>query len=204
MMIDSGEHWERVYTTKQPTEVSWYQQYPKRSLELIHAVALEHNVSIIDVGGGASTLIDELMKEYSDLTVLDISETALSCSKSRLGRNAEKVSWIIADITKWKPTRTWKIWHDRAVFHFMTETTQQSAYIEAMSEATIPGTFCIISSFALDGPDRCSGLPVQRYSPETLAARLGKNFELVRQETEDHKTPWSSTQNFEFSVFKRR
>lgn len=179
-MSKTLEHWDQVYTRKNETEVSWYQPLPERSLALIRSAAPNVSASILDVGGGASHLVDELLAlGYFDLTVLDVSQAALNHSKERLGKLADKVSWIATDITEWTPSRTWDIWHDRAVFHFLTATKDQDAYVAVLEASTKPGSVAVISTFALNGPERCSGLPVQRYSPATLAARLGSRFELI-------------------------
>jgi 2-polyprenyl-3-methyl-5-hydroxy-6-metoxy-1,4-benzoquinol methylase len=203
-MPRTREHWDQVYGTKLETEVSWYQSRPERSLDLIK-LAAPLKASILDVGGGASLLADELLSlGYSDVTVLDVSQAALDRSKSRLGRLADSVSWIAADITQWTPPRTWDVWHDRAVFHFLTETKDQDLYIATLKAGTKPGSVAVISTFALDGPERCSGLPVQRYNPVGLAARIGSEFDLVSEASESHKTPWGSTQNFAYAVLRRR
>jgi len=160
---------------------------------------------VIDVGGGASTLVDDLRaRGYGDLTVLDIAEPALSRSKARLGRDADEVHWIVADITRWTPSRTWDIWHDRAVFHFLTEQAQQDAYIAALIAGTKAGATVIMATFALDGPEKCSGLLVQRYSPETLTSRLGSAFALTAHANDTHKTPLGLEQRFSYAVLKRR
>lgn len=204
-MPTTREHWEQVYGSKTETEVSWYQSRPERSFALIKSAASDLSASILDVGGGASHLVDELLEAgYSDVTVLDVSAAALERSKERLGPKAGKVSWIVADITQWRPTRRWQIWHDRAVFHFLTEPADQDAYLAALRAATVSGSIAVMSCFALDGPERCSGLPVQRYSPATLAARIGKDFELISELSEQHRTPWGSTQSFAYAMLKRR
>ncbi len=204
-MCKTQEHWNQVYTAENETEVSWYQPSPKRSLTLIRSAAPNVSSSIIEVGGGASYLVDELLAlGYSDLTVLDVSSVALNRSKERLGKLADKVVWIAADITELTPSRTWDVWHDRAVFHFLTQTKDQDAYIAALETGTKPGSVAVISTFALDGPERCSGLPVQRYSPSTLAARIGPKFELVSEASESHTTPWGSLQKFTYAVLRHR
>ncbi len=204
-MHSTREHWDGVYAAKGETEVSWYQPRPERSLAFINSTAPDLSAAILDVGGGASTLVDGLLAQgYSDLTVLDVSESALARSKARLGQRGGKVAWIVADITAWRPPRRWRVWHDRAVFHFLTATVDQDAYISALKAATLPGAMAVMSCFALDGPEKCSGLPVQRYSPATLAARLGGDFELVSQASERHMTPWQSEQNFSYAVLRRR
>jgi hypothetical protein len=162
-------------------------------------------VPIIDIGAGASRLADNLLiAGYSDLTLLDISDVALSRTKDRLGEVANKVTYIVADMTKWTPSRTWDLWHDRAVFHFLTDSAAQDAYIAALKQGTKPGSAVILSTFALTGPEKCSGLPVQRYSADTLAARLGPDFALYTREAETHHTPFNTTQDFIYAGFRRK
>jgi len=204
-MDERRAHWDKTYTEKSEDRVSWYQPRPQRSLDLIEAAAPDRAASVIDVGGGASLLADALLADgYSDLTVLDISDVALARAKARLGPDAGKLSWIVADITEWTPPRTWDVWHDRAVFHFLTDTANQDAYIAALRRGTHLGSAVILSTFALSGPERCSGLPVQRYSPETLAARLGSDFTMYDQAGETHATPFGTTQNFTYAAFRRQ
>lgn len=204
-MSSTRSHWERVYTTKAETEVSWYQPHSLRSLELIAAAAPDPAAAIVDIGGGASRLVDDLLaRGYSDLTVLDVSEAALAKSRLRLGGTAGRVTWIATDITAWHPPRTYDAWHDRAVFHFLTEPTRQAAYLSALRAGTSTGSTVIMATFALDGPDKCSGLPVQRYSPATLAARLGPAFRLTHEAEEAHETPWGSEQRFSYAMFQRQ
>lgn len=204
-MTGSRDHWNETYTAKAETEVSWHQPSPDRSLGLITSAAPGRASSIIDVGGGASRLADALLaKRYSDITVLDISDVALGRPKARLAGLADKVSWIVADITQWQPQRTWDIWHDRAVFHFLTDIDAQDAYIAALRHGTAVGSAVIMATFALAGPERCSDLPVQRYSPATLAARLGPDFSLYDQATETHATPFGTSQEFAYTAFRRR
>jgi 2-polyprenyl-3-methyl-5-hydroxy-6-metoxy-1,4-benzoquinol methylase len=204
-MIDRRAHWNETYTAKAETQVSWYQPSPDRSLGLIESAAPYHAASIIDVGGGASRLAGALLAEgYSDVTVLDISEVGLGRSKARLAGLADKVAWIVADITQWQSQRTWNIWHDRAVFHFLMDSGAQDAYIAALKHGTVPGSSVIMATFALAGPERCSGLPVQRYSPATLAARLGADFSLYAEAAETHSTPFGTTQEFAYATFRRR
>jgi hypothetical protein len=202
-MTEPRTHWDQTYTTKDETRVSWYQQHPGRSLELIKA-ASPVPASVIDVGGGASILADTLLAEgYTDLTVLDISEVALGRSKARLGDLSDRITWLVADITQWQPQRTWNIWHDRAVFHFLTDAQAQDAYIAALKTGTLRGSTVIVATFALNGPEKCSGLPVQRYSPATLAARLGPDFDLYAQGSETHQTPFDTSQEFSYAVLRR-
>ena len=203
-MGGTRSHWDDVYEGKPATAVSWYQPHSAQSLTLIEAASPGHASAVIDVGGGASTLVDDLLaKGYADLTVLDIAETALAQSKVRLANRAAEVSWIVADVTKWKPLRSYAIWHDRAVFHFLTEPADQDAYIAALKAGTRHGATVIVATFALDGPARCSGLPVQRYSAETLARRIGPPFRLTAQATELHRTPSGTEQRFSYAVLRR-
>lgn len=176
------------------------------SLRLINSAAHDRTMAIIDVGSGTSRLLDELIAEgFSDLTALDISATALERARDRLGPTADdKVRWIVADVTDWSPSGQWGVWHDRAVFHFLTDRASQDAYIAAMSRALAPGATAIIATFALDGPEKCSGLPVQRYSAATLSERLGSGFRLVSEARERHVTPSGGVQDFTYAVFERR
>ena len=194
-------HWDRAYTEKAENQLSWFQEMPARSLAMI-AAASPHG-SVIDVGGGASRLVDALLEAgHADVAVLDISGAALAKDKARLDEKAARVGWVCADITEWRPDRRWDIWHDRALFHFLTEAEAQDAYIAALKAATHPGSAVILSSFAPDGPERCSGLPVQRYSPADLARRLGTGFALYDQAAEHHVTPWGSIQEFSYAAFR--
>jgi 2-polyprenyl-3-methyl-5-hydroxy-6-metoxy-1,4-benzoquinol methylase len=204
-MTGTQTHWDQTYAAKAETQVSWFQASPERSLALIRSAAPSHSASIIDVGGGASSLVDSLLADgYTDLTVLDVSEVALGRSKARLGERASNVAWIVADVTNWQPPKKWNVWHDRAVFHFLTETAAQDAYITALKQGTAPGCTVLIATFALNGPERCSGLPVCRYSPATLASRLGDGFVLYAESAETHSTPFGTTQEFSYAGFLRR
>jgi hypothetical protein len=172
---------------------------------MIRAAAPMRGVPIIDIGAGASRLADNLIiAGYSDLTLLDISEVALARTMERLGSSLNKITWIAADVTQWKPSRKYEVWHDRAVFHFLTDSAAQDAYIAALKQGTIPGSTVILSTFALTGPEKCSGLPVQRYSADTLAARLGPDFVVYAKEAEQHHTPFDTTQDFIYAGFHRR
>ncbi len=203
-MGDLRDHWEGVYSSKADTAVSWYQPHSARSLAYVTAAAVDKAAPIIDVGGGASTLVDDLLsRDYSDLTVLDLAEPALAKSKGRLGADASRVAWITADITRWQPPRRYRVWHDRAVFHFLTAPEHQDAYIAALKAGTSQGATVIMATFALDGPDKCSGLPVQRYSPQTLAARLGSAFVLADETRETHTTPSGAEQRFSYAGLTR-
>jgi hypothetical protein len=203
-LSDLKSHWEQAYTTKAETAVSWYQPRLATPVELIRSAAPDVRASIIDIGGGASTLPDSLLQAgYGDVTVVDISETALRRSQVRLGPDAARITWLAADITRWSPSRTWNVWHDRAVFHFLTETSAQDSYIAALEAGTHAGATAIISTFALDGPERCSGLQVQRYSPQTLAERFGPGFKMIDHRAERHVTPGGGVQSFVYVVLAR-
>lgn len=198
-------HWEEVYSTKRETEVSWFQETPALSLALIREYAPDKDASIIDIGGGASALIRELRRGgYSDLSVLDISAVALARAKANSGSDAAGIEWIVADITEWKPARRWRVWHDRAVFHFLTDSASQDAYVRALNAATSPGAIAIISGFAPDGPEKCSGLPVVRYDAHSLSSRIGAGFELLSEKREAHQAPSGFVQKFYYAVLRKR
>jgi len=192
------DHWEQIYATKPATGVSWFQEHAVRSLGLIESTDEPTSAAIIDVGGGASTLVDDLLAAgYSKLTVLDLSLAALQATQSRLGPAAARVEWLEGDITSIQlPAHAFDIWHDRAVFHFLTTAEQRQAYVRKVLTAVKPGGHIIVSTFAEDGPLQCSGLPVTRYSAAGLHAEFGPPFELLRHETEVHLTPSGNTQQF--------
>jgi SAM-dependent methyltransferase len=197
-------HWQNVYTSKDETEVSWFQENPAPSLELIAQLGADRQSAIIDIGGGASRLVDHLIdRGFEDVTVLDLSEAALEAAKARLGSRASRVTWIVADATSWEPSRSYDIWHDRAAFHFLTEEGDRLAYVTRLARALKIGGYAIIATFALDGPERCSGLPVVRYDPASLGKTLGPGFALVDARRHAHATPWASEQSFQFAVFRR-
>jgi SAM-dependent methyltransferase len=197
-------HWEGVYTKKGENEVSWFQENPAPSLELIAQVGATPASAIIDIGGGASRLVDNLIdRDFEDVAVLDLSEAALEAAKARLGGRAARVHWIAADATVWEPAKVYDVWHDRAAFHFLTEDRGRAAYVIRMERALKVGAHAIIATFALDGPERCSGLPVVRYDPLSLGQALGRAFRLVDSRQHTHATPWGSDQSFQFSVFRR-
>lgn len=201
---DRKTHWERVYSTKAETGVSWHQDEPRLSLELIEAVAPAEGGRIIDVGGGASVLVDRLLElPFREIAVLDLSETALGKAKARLGGRAERVRWIVADVTEAPELGTFDVWHDRAVFHFLTDAEDRRSYVE-LARKTVPGGgHLVMATFADDGPKRCSDLDVCRYNARSLASELGEGFSLVREAGETHTTPWGSTQAFLYAVFRR-
>jgi 2-polyprenyl-3-methyl-5-hydroxy-6-metoxy-1,4-benzoquinol methylase len=205
--MNSGRlaHWQNVYREKTENQVSWFQETPAISLELIEAVDPKFDWAIIDIGGGASRLVDVLAREgYRDVTVLDVSENALAMAKARIGEPAAMMKWIVADVTQWEPTRRYDLWHDRAAFHFLTEAADRTAYVERLLSALRPGGYAIIGTFAIDGPERCSGLPVVRYAAPLLSATLGNSFAFVETRRHDHRTPMGGVQHFQFSIFRLR
>ncbi|WP_064712696.1 class I SAM-dependent methyltransferase [Rhizobium bangladeshense] len=205
MTATQQEHWDEVYRTKAADSVSWYQPTPEPSLRALGELHLPVTAALIDVGGGASSLVDRLVERgWSDLAVLDIAAPALDVAKARLPGDATRIAWLVTDVTKWRPERRYDVWHDRAVFHFLTEPEQRLAYRRALETGTAPGSAVIIATFATDGPERCSGLPVQRYDAAALAAEFGSAFSLEREWREEHMTPGGGRQSFQWCVFRRR
>lgn len=201
----SRAHWDSIYSEKSEREVSWFQESPEPSLELIVRAGATPQSAIIDVGGGASRLVDVLVSRgFNNLDVLDLSEAALAKARARLGERAGKVRWIAADVTTWRADAAYDVWHDRAAFHFLTEPEAQRAYLERLKLALKAGGHAIIATFALDGPEKCSGLPVTRHSAESIGALLGPEFALVDTRRHEHLTPWGTVQKFQFSTFVRR
>jgi len=197
-------HWENVYTTKGENEVSWYQQSPAPSFELIMQAGATHASAIIDIGGGASRLVDHLVDHgFEDITVLDLSAAALEAARRRLESRSDRVRWVVADATAWEPVKAYDIWHDRAAFHFLTDENDRAAYVARLARGVKAGGHAIIGTFALDGPEKCSGLPVARYDSASLTLALGSEFRLVDTRRHEHATPWGSRQMFQFSVFRR-
>ena len=203
--MQSKEHWEQVYTTKAATGVSWFQEHARQSVQLIHQTGVARDAGIIDVGGGASTLVDDLLRDgYSNLAVLDLSESALSAAKERLGTPASDVAWLVGDITRVElPRHAYAVWHDRAVFHFLTTREERAAYVRAVLRAVKPGGHVIVATFAEDGPEKCSGLPVMRYSADGLHAEFGTPFTLLKQEREEHHTPAGAVQKFIYCLCRK-
>ena len=191
-------HWENIYQTKAPTQVSWYQEHARLSLRLIADTGIDRADPIIDVGGGTSTLVDDLLaSSYQHLTVLDISASALQTAQQRLGVRATAVTWIEADITQAQlPGQFYAVWHDRAVFHFLTQPHDRQRYIQAVRHAVKPGGHVIVATFALDGPPQCSGLNVTRYNPDSLHHEFGEDFQLLTSTRETHVTPFGTEQKF--------
>jgi SAM-dependent methyltransferase len=198
------EHWEGVYAGKAEDEVSWYQARPGVSLQLVTRAAAEAGGRIVDVGGGASRLVDALLdRGLEHLTVLDLAAGALEKARQRLGARASAVTWVVGDVTTWDPGTSFDVWHDRAVFHFMVSPEDREAYRAVLRRALRAGGQAVVGTFAPDGPERCSGLPVARYDPERLAAELGPDFRLVETLREDHVTPAGKVQAFQFSRLVR-
>jgi len=197
-------HWNEVYATKAADKVSWFQPRAAMSMRLIEAARATRDSAIIDIGGGSSVLIDHLLDaDFADITVLDVSERALIGSKDRLGARAAEVHWIVSDILAWSPARAYDVWHDRAAFHFLTDAADRAAYRTALLKGLRPGGALIIGTFADDGPQTCSGLPVQRWSANALAAELGPEFRLIESLREDHRTPGGAVQPFAWARFER-
>jgi SAM-dependent methyltransferase len=196
--VDPKTHWDKVYTTKAPDEVSWYRTHLETSLALIERAVEARSASIIDVGGGESTLVDDLLfRGYHNITVLDISQAAIDRIKCRLGPAAGQVCWLVADITEIElEPRAYDLWHDRAVFHFLTAPQQRTAYVRQVARSVRPGGHIIVSAFGPAGPTKCSGLEVMRYDAESLHREFGARFRLVESSTELHQTPFETTQQF--------
>ncbi|HEX8984005.1 MAG TPA: class I SAM-dependent methyltransferase [Bryobacteraceae bacterium] len=196
--MDAQSHWEKIYSEKAPDAVSWYRPHLETSLALIEQAAGGRSASIIDIGGGESTLVDDLVaRGYENITVLDISRTAIDANRKRLGKAAERVHWLDADITKVELEHSaYDVWHDRAVFHFLTAPEDRVAYVRQVAQAVKPGGHVIVSTFGPEGPLKCSGLDVVRYDAESLHGEFGPRFRLIASSKEIHRTPFGSTQQF--------
>jgi ubiquinone/menaquinone biosynthesis C-methylase UbiE len=196
--MDPERHWERVYETKSEDEVSWYRPHLERSLFFTIDAKLEPDAPIIDVGGGSSTLVDDLLDlGHRDVTVLDISHTAIDRAKERLGERAEQVTWLVGDVTSVElPPAHYEFWHDRAVFHFLTEPETRQRYVAAVRRSLKLNGHIVVATFGEQGPDHCSGLEVARYSPDALHDQFGTSFKKVSSRTENHMTPWGAEQEF--------
>lgn len=196
-------HWDDAYVEKGEAGVSWFEETPTVSLDLIKALSGPKD-SLIDVGGGASRLAAHALRlGFGHVAVLDLSAEAIARSQAAMGSETDRIEWIIADVTSWKPGRRYDVWHDRAAFHFLTDKADRAAYVQTLDAALAAAGHAIIATFALDGPERCSELPVQRYSPETLVETLGPRFRLVNGLRHEHQTPSGSMQAFQFSVLER-
>lgn len=197
-------HWDAIYAGRSDEDLSWYQADPAASVALVERFARGRHEAIVDVGGGTSRLVDRLLEAgYRDLSVLDVSRTATDRAKRRLGEAARSVRWIVGDVTALDEIGMIGLWHDRAVFHFLTEPSDRLAYVHLMERSVVPGGHSVIATFAPDGPDSCSGLPVRRYDARSLAEELGEGFEPVTNRREEHVTPAGMSQPFTYAVFRR-
>lgn len=205
MSSSRQEHWEHVYQTKQANEVSWLQEEPSVSLDLIAASGIGRGEPVVDIGGGASVLVDRLLDQgFTDLSVLDISQAALQVAQARLGARSADIIWIADDVAAWLPQESaFKLWHDRAVFHFLVDQADRLGYVRALARGLQNGGFVILAPFSLTGPQRCSGLPVLRYSAEMLQLELGPGYELVEQRPQTHLTPAGNSQDFLWCLFRK-
>ena len=196
-------HWEKIYQTKRSDQVSWTQDIPQTSLDFINSFGLAKSSNIIDIGGGESKLVDYLLEEgFENISVLDISEKALEKAQDRLREKASKVNWIVCDILEFEPTTSFDVWHDRATFHFLTTPRQVEKYL--LTARNSVNGYLTIGTFSENGPNKCSGLEIKQYSEEKLTAELNKGFDKIRCITEDHTTPFNTTQNFLFCSFKKQ
>jgi SAM-dependent methyltransferase len=203
--MDRKQHWEKIYGEKKPTEVSWFQNEPARSLEWIRSCAPSHDAVIVDVGGGASLLVDRLLDlGYRRVAVLDVSGAALRLVRERLGVRANRVRFLEADLTRCDEDLSCDVWHDRAVFHFLTDAEDRKRYVELIRKSLRPGGHAILAAFGPDGPEKCSGLLVRRYDAALVQGELGSDFTLLRDEAELHRTPADKEQRFRYFLFKRR
>jgi 2-polyprenyl-3-methyl-5-hydroxy-6-metoxy-1,4-benzoquinol methylase len=199
------DHWENVFTTKQETEVSWFQSYPKTSIEFVKLFNLPLDTNIIDIGGGDSHFVDALLEEgYQNIWVLDISENALSRAKKRLGEKANKVNWVVSDIIDFIPTVTYDFWHDRAAFHFLTTDENINKYVGIAEKGIKTNGILVLGTFSETGPTKCSGLEIKQYSETSMSSRFELSFDRVKCITEEHQTPFNTTQNFLFCSFKKK
>lgn len=201
--MDAQRHWEHIYQTKSPAQTSWYAPHLQTSLEWICEAAPDRWASIMDVGGGESTLVDDLLAAgYRDITVLDMAEAAIEKTRARLGANGNDVQWITGDVTKAAlPAHAFTLWHDRAVFHFLTAPEQRAAYVRRLAASLKIGGRVILATFGPDGPEKCSGLPVRRYNADMLREELGPGFKLEKSVAVDHQTPFGTTQQFLYCRF---
>lgn len=202
-MTDRQSHWNEVYATNADDSVSWFEETPALSIRLIEQ-ATDARGAAIDIGGGASRLPGALLDlGFADVACLDLSAEAQHIARERLGERGNRVRWIVADVTRWMPDRRYDVWHDRAAFHFLTEPADQARYAAALAEALAPGSVAVIGTFAPDGPERCSGLPIVRHDGASLSAILGGQFALLSEERHEHRTPSGAVQRFQFSTFRR-
>ena len=203
MAEERESHWERVYREKDDSQLSWHQDDPTTSLELCDVAGMDAGSSVIDIGGGTSRFAEHLIERgLSDVSVLDVSQAALHRSRRRLGALSAQVEWIASDVTTWNPDRSYDLWHDRSVFHFLNDAADRTAYQDQLYRCLLPGGHAIIATFALDGPETCSGLPVVRYDPEGLSEVLGDRLTLVSHRRQTHLTPWRNPQSFQYSLLR--
>ncbi len=200
--MDKKQHWENRYSGTDADKLTWYQPRPAQSLQWIHQYC-DPDQALIDIGAGASTLTDHLLEDgYNNITLLDLSEHSLAESRARLGSNADTVNWITADITNWQAQQKYALWHDRAVFHFLTEAEDRRAYKQALASALQENGILIMATFAIGDPEKCSGLPIVQYNADSLQAELGEQFLLLNHTEEDHPTPAGNSQLFNWCVFR--
>jgi ubiquinone/menaquinone biosynthesis C-methylase UbiE len=204
--MERKDHWQQIYTTKDSAQVSWYRPHLDVSLQMIERSGLDHAAHILDVGGGASTLVDDLLASgYANVTVLDVSQASLDVARDRLGAAAQSVTWMEADITQAHlPENHFDIWHDRAVFHFLTQPEDRLRYVAAVNRSLKIGGHLIVATFAADGPEKCSGLDVVRYTAEALQEQFGSGFERIENLRETHPTPFGTTQQFIYCHWQKR
>jgi SAM-dependent methyltransferase len=199
------QHWDEIYATKEEQEVSWFQPYPKTSMEFIELFKLPLNANIIDIGGGDSHFVDALLdKGYNNIWVLDISVAAIERAKHRLGERASKVNWIVSDVTDFVPPVAFDFWHDRAAFHFLTSEEKIYRYVSLAEEAIKKNGYLVLGTFSEKGPTRCSGLEIKQYSEASMSARFELAFDRIKCISEDHTTPFNTVQNFLFCSFKKK
>lgn len=204
-MNQTKEHWENVFATKQETEVSWFQAYPKTSVEFLELFKLPLESNIIDVGGGDSHFVDALLeKGYKNIFVLDISSNAIDRAKTRLGERSGKVNWIVSDITQFEPKVKFDFWHDRAAFHFLTSEEKINKYVSIAENAINKNGYLVLDTFSESGPKKCSGLEIKQYNETSMSSRFEMAFERIKCFTESHLTPFNTLQNFLFCSFKRK
>ena len=203
--FDRKAHWEKIYTTKELNEVSWYQPKPLTSLNYIESLNLKKDANIIDVGGGDSFLVDELLNlGYNNLTVLDISSAAIERAKKRVGENSNQVKWIVADVSNFNATEKYDCWHDRAAFHFLTSTPDINNYINTVSSAIKANGYLVVGTFSEEGPTKCSGIEIKQYSSENLTKTFSKSFKKISCESVNHNTPFNTVQSFCFCKFQKK
>lgn len=203
--MDKKEHWEKIYETKNSDEVSWFQVYPKTSMEFVEFFKLEKDSKIIDIGGGDSNFVDSLIDNgFTNITVLDISANAIERAKNRLGESAKFVKWIISDVTDFIPNEKYDLWHDRAAFHFLTTEELADKYVEIANKGIALNGFLVLGTFSENGPQKCSGLDIHQYSEESMSHKFEDGFKRIKCINEDHVTPFNTTQNFLFCSFQRQ